>query len=125
MDIGHPDLAEFGLLVPHVDHVIGRPEAVGLAQPQPLADPRDGGEAKPDLGLVSSRSGLRSRSRTTASGATGQPNLQSLPKKRMALRSRDGLFTSPYPILLFLMPWKNTPKTMRPTPHLARPLPWC
>src|SRR3569832_896180 len=52
MDIGYPDVAELGLLVPHVDHIVRRPEAARLAQPQPLADPRDRREAQPDLRLM-------------------------------------------------------------------------
>ena len=52
MEIGHPDIAEFGLLVPHVEHVIACPHAVRLAQAQAFADTRDRGKADPALGLM-------------------------------------------------------------------------
>ena len=41
MDIGHPDFAIFGLLVPHVEDIVGRPLAAGLAQANTFANAWD------------------------------------------------------------------------------------
>mgnify|MGYP000315415724 CR=1 FL=1 len=41
MDIGHPDLAEFGLLIPYVDDVVGSPLPAGFAQADAFTDARN------------------------------------------------------------------------------------
>ena len=52
MEIGDPDVAELGLLVPDVEHVVGCPAPVRLAQADALSDSGDGCEAQPVLRLV-------------------------------------------------------------------------
>lgn len=42
MDVGQPDVAIFGLLVPHVEHVVGGPVAGRLLEAYAFADARHG-----------------------------------------------------------------------------------
>ena len=52
VEIGHPDIAILGLLVPHIEHVVGGPEAIRFFQADAFADARNGGEAQPLLRLA-------------------------------------------------------------------------
>src|SRR5687768_3401809 len=51
MEIGHPDVAVRGLLVPQVDHVVGCPEPVRALQANAFADARHGCKAQSLLSL--------------------------------------------------------------------------
>lgn len=53
MEKRHPDIAEFGLLIPDVDHVVTGPHSIGFAQAQALTDPRHSSKADAILTLVS------------------------------------------------------------------------
>ena len=53
VQIGHPDVAIFGLLIPHVYHVIAGPDAIGFAQADTFANARHRRKAKALLALVS------------------------------------------------------------------------
>jgi hypothetical protein len=50
--VGHPHVAELGLLVPHVEHVVRRPLPVGFEQADTLSDSRHHQELQVDLVLV-------------------------------------------------------------------------
>ena len=41
MNVGHPDFTELGLLVPHVEDVVGSPLPAGFAQADAFTDARN------------------------------------------------------------------------------------
>jgi hypothetical protein len=51
VEVRHPDIAIFGLLIPDIEHIERRPEALSIAQPYAFADARHDGKAKPVLAL--------------------------------------------------------------------------
>jgi hypothetical protein len=51
VEVRHPHIAIFGLLVPYIEHIEGRPEASGVAQPDALANARYDGKAQSILAL--------------------------------------------------------------------------
>jgi hypothetical protein len=51
VEIRHPHIAIFGLLVPDVEHIERRPEPFGVAQPDAFADARHHGKAQRVLAL--------------------------------------------------------------------------
>lgn len=53
MQVWHPDIAIFGLLVPNVENVVTRPHAVGFAQAKTLSDTGYRSKANALLRLVS------------------------------------------------------------------------
>ena len=53
MEVRHPNIAIFGLLIPDVQHIERRPEASSVSQPDAFTNARHDGKAQPVLALGS------------------------------------------------------------------------